>query len=355
MSEKAFMQGNKGFAESAIRAGCRYFFGYPITPSSEVPEYYALRAPEEDLVFIQAETEVAAFNMVAGVAATGQRGMTATSGPGFSLGAEAMSYMAAARLPSVILNVMRPGPADGDILAAQGDYFQVVKGGGHGDYNTIVLAPFSVQEMVDFAPLAFTLAEKYLNPVVVLSDGMLSKMMENVTLPERTSPSYDSSSWAVNGAVGRKHNVITTCALGPEHWEQFNLDLQANYAVIKANEQRWEEYQTDDADIIIVAYGTVARIALATMKLARAEGIKVGLIRPISLWPFPEKAFTAHSGKQFLVVELSAGQMVEDVKLSVDDKHKVAFYGRLGGITPTPVELLNTLRETYVSKVKVTA
>jgi len=349
MSEKAFMQGNKAFAESAIRAGCRYFFGYPITPSSEVPEYYAEKAPKENLVFIQAETEVSAFNMVAGVAATGQRGMTATSGPGFSLGVEAMSYMAAARLPSVILNVMRPGPADGDILAAQGDYFQVVKGGGHGDYNTIVLAPFSVQEMVDFAPLAFDLAEQYRNPVVVLSDGMLSKMMENVDLPERSGPTYDPSSWAVCGAVGREHNVITTCALGPEHWEQFNLALQENYAQIRETEQRWEEYQTDDADIIIVAYGTVARIALAAVKLARSEGMKVGMIRPVTLWPFPEKAFARHAGKKFFVVELSAGQMVEDVKLTVDDKRNVSFYGRLGGMTPTPAELLRKLRETYAS------
>lgn len=349
MSEKAFMQGNKAFAESAIRAGCKYFFGYPITPSSEVPEYYAERAPEENLVFIQAETEVSAFNMVAGVAATGQRGMTATSGPGFSLGAEAMSYMAAARLPSVVLNVMRPGPADGDILAAQGDYFQVVKGGGHGDYNTIVLAPYSVQEMVDFASQAFELAEKYRNPVVVLSDGMLSKMMENVVLPERSGPSYDPSSWAIRGAVGREHNVITTCALGPEQWEGFNLALQENYAVIRENEQRWEEYQTDDADIIMVAFGSVSRIALAAMKLARQEGLKVGLFRPVSLWPFPEKGFARHADKKFFVVELNAGQMVEDVKLSVNNKNNVAFYGRLGGITPTPVELLHKLRETYAS------
>ncbi len=347
MAEKAFMQGNKAFAESAIRAGCRYFFGYPITPSSEVPEYYAEKAPEEDLVFIQAETEVSAFNMVAGVAATGQRGMTATSGPGFSLGVEAMSYMAAARLPSVILDVMRPGPADGDILAAQGDYFQVVKGGGHGDYHTLVLAPWSVQEMVDFAPLAFELAEAYRNPVVVLSDGMLSKMMENVVLPERSGPTRDASSWAVTGARGRRHNTITTCALGPEHWEQFNLALQENYARIREHEQRWETYQTDDADILMVAFGTVARIAVSAVKLAREQGLKVGLIRPISLWPFPVNAFRQFRNKRYFVVELNAGQMVEDVKLAVDNKENVAFYGRFGGITPTPVELADKLRETY--------
>jgi 2-oxoglutarate ferredoxin oxidoreductase subunit alpha len=347
MAEKTFMQGNRAFAESAIRAGCKYFFGYPITPSSEVPEYYAEKAPEEGLVFIQAETEVSAFNMVAGVAATGQRAMTATSGPGFSLGVEAMSYMAAARLPSVILDVMRPGPADGDILAAQGDYFQVVKGGGHGDYNTLVLAPWSVQEMADFAPLAFELAEKYRNPVVVLSDGMLSKMMENVILPERSGPTYDPSSWAVRGSGGRRHNAITTCALGPEQWEQFNLALQENYGKIRENEQRWEEYQTDDAEVLVVAFGTVARIAISAVRLARERGLKAGLIRPISLWPFPVKAFEKFRAKRYFVTELNAGQMVEDVRLAVDNKENVAFYGRLGGNTPTPAELADKLRETY--------
>lgn len=346
MSDKVFMQGNEAFAESAIRSGCRYFFGYPITPSSEMPEYYAKKAPEEDLVFIQAETEVAAFNMIAGVAATGRRGMTATSGPGFSLGCEAMSYMAAAALPAVIVDVMRPGPADGDILAAQGDYFQLTKGGGHGDYSTIVLAPYSVQEMADFAPLSFELAEKYRNPVVVASDGMLSKMMEGVVLPGRTK-GPERSDWAVDGAKGREHNVITTCALGPEQWEKFNLDLQAKFNKIKENEQRWEEVQTEDADIIIVAYGSLARVCLDTVRIAREKGLKVGLIRPITLWPFPQKAFDKYPTQKFFVTELSAGQMVEDVKLSVKNKEDVEFYGRLGGITPTPMELFDKIQELY--------
>lgn len=339
MAEKVFMQGNEAFAESAIRSGCYYFFGYPITPSSEMPEYYAKKSMTDDrLVFVQAETEVAAFNMIAGVAATGKRAMTATSGPGFSLGTEAMSYMSAAGLPTVVVDVMRPGPADGDILAAQGDYFQVVKGGGHGDYNNIVLAPYSVQEMADFGSLSFELAEKYRNPVVVVSDGMLSKMMENVELKEEEEINHDFD-WTLTGAKDREHRTITTCALGPEQWEAFNLDLQAKFKEIKKNEQRWEEYRTEDADIIIVAYGTVARIALSTIKIARENGLKVGLIRPITLWPFPEKAFENLTDKTFFVPELSAGQMVEDVKLSVKDKDAVHFYGRLGGITPTPAEL----------------
>ncbi len=342
MGEKVFMQGNEAFAESAIRSGCKYFFGYPITPSSEMPEYYAKKAPSEGLTFIQAETEVSAFNMIAGVAATGKRGMTATSGPGFSLGCEAMSYMSAAGLPSVVVYVMRPGPADGDILASQGDYFQMVKGGGHGDYCNIVLAPYSVQEFADCAPLAFELAEKYRNPVIVASDGMLSKMMENVVLPERTDGPGEFEG-CVNGAKGREHNVITTCATGPQQWEQFNLALQSKFAKIRENEQRWESYEIDDADIIIVAFGTAARIALTTIKIARENGLKVGMIRPITLWPFPVKAFEGLRGKQFFVTELNAGQMVEDVKLTVNDNDNVHFYGRLGGITPTPKELYEAI------------
>ena len=346
MGDKVFMQGNEAFAEAAIRSGCKYFFGYPITPSSEMPEYYAKKAPSEGLTFIQAETEVAAFNMIAGVAATGKRGMTATSGPGFSLGCEAMSYMSAASLPSVIVDVMRPGPADGEILGAQGDYFQLTKGGGHGDYRTIVLAPYSVQEFANFAPLSFELAEKYLNPVVVASDGMLSKMMESVEFPERTS-GPERMPWAVDGAKGRLHNDITTCGDGPEQWEQFNLKLQKKFNEIKDNEQRWEEINVEGADIIVVAYGVLSRVCMTAMKLAEEKGLKVGLIRPITLWPFPEKAFEKLENKKFFVVELSSGQMVEDVKLSVKDKNAVEFYGRLGGITPTPVELCEKMCELY--------
>lgn len=349
MADKVFMQGNEAFAEAAIRSGCKYFFGYPITPSSEIPEYYAKKAPSEGLTFVQAETEVSAFNMVAGVAATGKRGMTATAGPGFSLGCEAMSYMSAASLPSVIVDCMRPGPADGEILGSQGDYNQLTKGGGHGDYNTIVLAPYSVQEYADFAPLAFDLAEKYRNPVVVASDGTIAKMMENVELPEKieVNKRWD---WAVDGINGRgHHNDITTCGDGPDQWEKFNLDLQAKFAKIRENEQRWEEIETEDADIIIVSFGTTARVCLDAIKLARADGLKVGMIRPITIWPFPEKAFANYinKGKKFFVVELNAGQMVNDVKLVVNDNASVEFYGRLGGQIPTPVEIYNKICELY--------
>ena len=346
MGEKVFMQGNEAFAEAAIRSGCKYFFGYPITPSSEMPEYYAKKAPSEGLTFIQAETEVAAFNMIAGVAAAGKRGMTATSGPGFSLGCEAMSFMSAASLPAVVVDVMRPGPADGEILGSQGDYFQLTKGGGHGDYNTIVLSPYSVQEYADFAPLAFELAEKYRNPVVVASDGMLAKMMENVVLPERTE-APGRQPWAVDGAVGREHNDITTCGDGPEQWEQFNLALQAKFKLIKENEQRWEALNIEDADVVMVAFGALSRVCLTAMKMARENGMKVGLIRPITLWPFPEKAFEGLDDKKFFVTELNAGQMVQDVKLAVKNKENVEFYGRLGGITPTPVELYEKMKELY--------
>lgn len=348
MGEKVFMQGNAALSESAIRAGCKMFFGYPITPSSEMPEYYAAEAPKRDLVFVQAETEVAAFNMISGAAAAGKRAMTGTAGPGFSLGQEAMSYMAAAGLPAVVVNVMRPGPADGEILGSQGDYFQAVKGGGHGDYNVICMTPYSVQEQADMIQEAFDLAEKYLNPVIVLTDATLAKMRESVVLPDEVTPKDISFAGAVTGARNREHNVITTCGDGPAQWEAFNLRLQEKYSKIRENEQKWESIQVEDADIVIVAFGSVARVALDTIKIARENGLKVGMIRPQRVWPFPEKAFEGMDDKKFLVVELNAGQMVEDVKLSVKDKDQVKFYGRLGGFTPTPVELYEKIRELYV-------
>ena len=348
MGEKVFMQGNAALSESAIRAGCKMFFGYPITPSSEMPEYYAAEAPKRDLVFVQAETEVAAFNMIAGAAAAGKRAMTGTAGPGFSLGQEAMSYMAAAGLPAVVVNVMRPGPADGEILGSQGDYFQAVKGGGHGDYNVICMTPYSVQEQADMIQEAFDLAEKYLNPVIVLTDATLAKMRESVVLPDEVTPKDISFAGAVTGARNREHNVITTCGDGPAQWEAFNLRLQEKYSKIRENEQKWESIQVEDADIVIVAFGSVARVTLDTIKIARENVLKVGMIRPQRVWPFPEKAFEGLDDKKFLVVELNAGQMVEDVKLSVKDKDQVEFYGRLGGFTPTPVELYEKIRELYV-------
>ena len=347
---KVFMQGNQAMTESAIRAGCKLFFGYPITPSSEVPEYYAKamrERPEENITFIQAETEVAAFNMVAGAVATGHRAMTATSGPGFSLGQEALSYMAAADLPAVIVEIQRAGPADGEILAAQGDYFQAVKGGGHGDYNNLVLAPYSVQEMCELMQESFVLAEKYHNPVILLTDATLAKMRESVELPGYTEVPNPADQYNALRGCGKDkepHKVVT-CGDGPIQWGQFNERLQAKFKVIKENEVRYETYNLDDADIILVAYGSMARVCESAMKMAREEGLKVGMIRPISLWPFPEKAFEGIVGKKFLVCELSAGQMVEDVKLSVENKRDVSFFGKLGGTTPSPKVILEQIRK----------
>ena len=347
---KVFMQGNQAMAESAIRAGCKLFFGYPITPSSEVPEYYARvmrERPEEGVTFIQAETEVSAFNMVAGAVAAGHRAMTATSGPGFSLGQEAMSYMAAADLPAVIVEIMRAGPADGEILAAQGDYFQAVKGGGHGDYNNLVLAPYSVQELCDLMQESFVLAEKYRNPVILLSDATIAKMRESVELPGYTEvPDPASKPNALRGCgKDEEPHKVVTCGDGPIQWGEFNDRLQAKFKVIKENEVRYETYNMDDAEIILVAYGSMARVCQSAMNMARAEGLKVGMIRPISLWPFPEVAFEGIIGKKFLVCELSAGQMVEDVKLSVENKRDVSFFGKLGGTTPSPKVILEQIKK----------
>ncbi|MPM18666.1 2-oxoglutarate oxidoreductase subunit KorA [bioreactor metagenome] len=343
MGTPVFMQGNIALVESAIRAGCRFYFGYPITPASEMSEYFSAQMRDRDVTFVQAETEVAAFNMIAGVAAGGQRGMTGTSGPGLSLGAEAMSFMAAAGLPTVVVDVMRPGPGDGEILAAQGDYFQACKGNGHGDYNVLVLAPWSVQEEADLAYEAFDLAEKYLNPVILLTDASLGKMRESCVLPEPKDIPKVTWKGAMTGSDEGGKKVITTCGDGADQYEAFNLTLQKKFAKIAAAEQRWESTNCEDADIVIVAYGSVARIAMGAMELARDAGMKVGLIRPISLWPFPKKAFERLDGKQFAVFELSAGQMVEDVMLSVKNKDDVHFYGRMGGNQPTPAELFGQL------------
>ncbi len=349
MGEKTFMQGNQAMAESAIRAGCKLFFGYPITPSSEVPEYYAKamrERPEEKITFIQAETEVAAFNMVAGAAATGHRVMTATSGPGFSLGQEAMSYMSAADLSAVVVEIMRAGPADGEILAAQGDYFQAVKGGGHGDYNNLVLAPYSVQEYCDLIQESFELAEKYHNPVILLSDATIAKMRESVVLPGYVKQKNPEDKYnSLRGCGKNKPHKVVTCGDGAVQWGKFNDRLQEKYKKIRENEKRYEAYNMKDADIILVAYGSMARVCVSAMNMARAEGLKVGMLRPISLWPFPDIAFEGIVGKKFLVCELSAGQMVEDVKLSVENKRDVTFFGKLGGTTPSPKVVLEQIRK----------
>lgn len=350
MGEKVFMQGNMALAESAIRAGCKLFCGYPITPSSEVAEYFAramVERPEEGITFIQAETEVSAFNMIAGGAAAGHRVMTATSGPGFDLGQEAMSYMCAGELAGVIVDIMRPGPGDGELMASQGDYYQVTRGGGHGDYRTIVLAPYTVQEMCELMQEAFVLAQKYNNPVVLASDGNLAKLMESVELPGYTEvpvPSEQRNAMRGCGKTREPHKVRTGMN-GEAEVNERNLYLQSKFRKIAENEARFENYMTDDADIVMVCWGSFSRVCMEAMERAREEGIRAGLIRPITLWPFPEKAFEGLDGKKFLVCELNAGQMIDDVKLTIENKHDVYLFNRYGSSLPRPKEILAEIRK----------
>lgn len=341
MADRVMMKGNEAIAEGAIRAGCRYFFGYPITPQNEVPEYMSRRMPEVGGTFIQAESEVSAINMVYGAAGAGARAMTSSSSPGVSLKMEGISYIAGAELPCVIVNVARGGPGLGGLTPSQADYFQATKGGGHGDYRMIVFAPGSVQEILDLMYEAFVTADKYRNPAMVLADGLLGQMMEPVVLKEYADLQIPEKPWASTGmAAGMPQRVINSLGLIPEDLERFNQKLQDKYRQIAANEVRFEEDGTADADLVVVAYGTTARIVKSAMAKARQEGKKVGLFRPITLWPFPEQALykLAQAGKKFLVVEMSAGQMVDDVKMAVNGQAKVSFYGRLNGAIPTVTE-----------------
>ncbi len=356
MAEKevTLMKGNEAIAHAAIRCGCDGYFGYPITPQSEVLETLAAEKPWETtgMVVLQAESEVASINMVYGGAATGKRVMTSSSSPGISLMQEGISYMAGAELPALIVNVSRGGPGLGTIQPSQADYFQTVKGGGHGDYRLITLAPASVQEMADFVDLAFNLAFKYRNPAMILSDGAIGQMMEKVVLPPfkpRRSEEEIAKEcpWATTGRTGmRKPNIITSLELRSEEMEQNNLRIQAKYRVIEEKEVRYEEYMTDDAEYLIVAFGSAARIAKKVISIAREEGIKVGLLRPITLWPFPT-AKIAELGKKvkgILSLEINAGQMVEDIRLAVECKVPVEWYGRLGGIIPEPEEVVSKIK-----------
>lgn len=352
---KVFMQGNQAMAESAIRAGCKLFFGYPITPSSEVPEYYAKvmrERPEENITFIQAETEVAAFNMVAGAAATGHRAMTATSGPGFSLGQEAMSYMSAADLPAVVIEIMRAGPADGEILAAQGDYFQAVKGGGHGDYRSIVIAPSSIQETVDMMPHAFDLADNYRMPVIILADGLIGQMMEPVELHMNPNPVMPEKPWAAQGwdpKGTRPRAVINSLYIETEDLDTLMTRLNARYDVIREKEVMVEKYHTDGAEYILCAYGTVARVCKAAVRILEENGVKAGLVRPITLWPFPTKevreVFAQESVKAGLTVEISNGQMVEDIRLAVNGIKPVEYMGKGGSIIPAAEDIAERIMQ----------
>ncbi|MBK7100154.1 MAG: 3-methyl-2-oxobutanoate dehydrogenase subunit VorB [Sphingobacteriales bacterium] len=336
--EIKLMKGNEALAEAAIQAGCDAYFGYPITPQSEVLEYLAREMPKRGRLVMQAESEVASINMVYGAAGAGFRAMTSSSSPGISLMAEGISYLAGAELPCLLVNVNRAGPGLGSIQPGQGDYFQSTKGGGHGDYRMIVLAPSSVQEMADFVFLGFDLADKYRNPVLILSDGAIGQMMEKVKWGKHTIKKTPKP-WATTGkTTDRKRNSITSLFMKPEDMEAHNLKLVAKYNEMQKNEVRFEEMQTADADYIFVAYGLSARICMKAMDIARSRGLKVGLFRPITLFPFPEKRLEelASEVKLMLTVELNSGQMVEDVRLAVNGKVPVKFYGRMGGVMPTP-------------------
>jgi 2-oxoglutarate ferredoxin oxidoreductase subunit alpha len=344
------MCGNEALGEAAIIAGCDAYFGYPITPQNEVTAYMSRRMPEEGRVFVQCESELAAINMVFGASATGKRAMTSSSSPGISLMQEGISYLAGAELPAVVVNVMRGGPGLGNIAPSQGDYFQATRGGGHGDYRTIVLGPSSVQELVDLMPLAFDLADQYRTPVVVLADGILGQMMEPVAFQKNPGRELPPKDWALTGAQGREQNIVRSLWLKEGVLEELNYKLQARYEQIQKNEVLYEQYGIDDAEIVVVAYGIAARIVRGAVDKAREEGIKVGWIRPITLWPFPTEQISraAEQFRIFLTVEMSLGQMVEDVKLAVAGKAPVLFYGRPGGGVPTVEEILDKIKELQI-------
>jgi len=345
---RVLMKGNEAIAEAAIQAGCDAYFGYPITPQAEILEWMARRMPELGRVFVQAESELGAINMGLGAASTGARVLVSSSSPGTSLMAEGMSYMAGSEVPLVFVDVMRGGPGLGSIGPSQGDYFQMVKGHGHGDYRTPVLAPSSIAEAIELVADAFEIAERYRTPVVILADGTLGQAMEPV-VPAYRMPPRREFDWAATGAAGRRPRVVRSLHLKPEDLESHNEHLQAKYRAIEAAEVRWTGELLDDAELVIVAYGTAARVARTAIRRAREGGLKAGLFRPISLWPFPSAALAelAERARGILVVELSAGQMVEDVRLAVEGRSPVAFHGRTGGMVPTPDEVIAALRRLW--------
>lgn len=356
---RELLEGNAAIAEAAIRAGVDAYFGYPITPQSEILEVLARRLPEEGRVFLQAESEIASINMVYGAACTGARVMTSSSSPGISLMQEGFSYIACSEVPAVVVNVMRGGPGLGNIQPSQGDYFQAVKSAGHGDFHNIVLAPSTVQECIDLIMLAFDLADAYRTICMLVADGNIGQIMEPAELPTyrpvRTMEERAQINWALTGARGRDHRVITSLHLGAEDLEATNLRLQAKLREIEKNEVRLKEYETDDADLLLIAFGTVGRICQSVVRQSRAEGLKVGLLRPITLWPFPSGrvAELAKRVKRILVVEMNAGQMVEDVRLAAQGRAPVRFYGRMGGIVPFPDEILAELQKLSAEPIRV--
>ncbi|MBO4342257.1 MAG: 3-methyl-2-oxobutanoate dehydrogenase subunit VorB [Clostridia bacterium] len=347
MAEKVLMKGNEAIAEAAIRAGCMHYFGYPITPQTELAAYMAKRMPKIGGTFLQAESEIAAINMVYGVASTGKRVMTSSSSPGVSLKQEGISYIAGADLPALIVNVQRGGPGLGGIQPSQSDYFQATKGGGHGDYHLIVLTPASVQEMADLTGLAFELADKYRMPAMLLADGTMGQMMEPVELPE-TAPEMIEKPWAVTGTqMKREHNIINSLYLVPEKLEVTNNERFERYKKVEENEARWEEFMMDDAEVCVVAFGIAARVSRNAVVEARKQGIKAGMIRPITVWPFPKKpvAEAAKKVKAFVSVELSMGQMIEDIKLATECSKPVDLCYRVGGMIPSPEQVLDSIKK----------
>ncbi len=347
------IEGNRAIAEAAIRAGVEAFFGYPITPQTEVLEHFSKRMAEEGRVFLQAESEIASINMVYGAACAGARVMTSSSSPGISLMQEGLSYIACSEVPVVVVNIMRGGPGLGNVQPGQSDYFQAVKGAGHGDFHMIVLAPASVQEAVDLMVLAFDLAEKYRTLVMVVADGIIGQMMEPAEMTDfrPVRKSEDRSPWALTGAADRPPNIISSLYLGAENLERVNLRLQEKLARIAEAEVRWDEYQTDDADILLVGFGTMGRVCQTVVREARSKGLKVGVLRPISLWPFPSARLSelADQVEGMMVVEMNAGQMIEDVRLAVGERCAVGFYGRTGGIVPLADDIFPDL-EAFVSE-----
>lgn len=352
---KRLMKGNEAIAEAAIQAGCRYFFGYPITPQNQIPEYMSKRLPEVGGTFLQAESEISAINMVYGASAAGARVMTSSSSPGISLKQEGISYIAASEIPAVIVNIMRGGPGLGSIQAAQSDYFQSVKGGGHGDYKLITFAPASVQEAADLIQLAFDLADAYRNPALLIGDGMIGQMMEPVEI--KTPPvnkNLPPKEWATTGwdRKSRPRAIINSLYIEPQDLEILNQRLQARYRKIEENEVRFDDYQTNDADIVICAYGTVARIAKSAVQIVKEKyNIKAGVFRPITLWPFPSaqalKIAQNPNVKALLTVEMSAGQMVEDIKLSTHELKPVRFFGKMGSVIPSAEEIAEEIKKIY--------
>ena len=347
MSDKVLMKGNEALAEAAIMAGCRHYFGYPITPQTEVAAYMSKRMPKINGVFLQAESEIAAINMVIGVASTGKRVMTSSSSPGISLKSEGISYLAGCDLPALIVNVQRGGPGLGGIQPSQADYFHATRGAGHGDFHLLVLAPASVQEMVNMTFKAFDLAEKYRMPAMILSDGTMGQMMEPVSLDAGEIHEYDKS-WALTGTkCERKPNIVNSLCLQPEELERLNVERYERYKIVERDEVMYEEYMMDDADVCIVAFGVAARVSQNAIDKARAAGIKVGMIRPITLWPFPKKVLldTADRVKAFISVELSMGQLIEDIELATRCKKPVLLCSRVGGMIPSTDNVLDKIKE----------